>query len=262
MMRSLWSAASGMMGQQFNVDVISNNLANVNTTGFKRARADFEDLMYQKLMIPGTTAAQGTQIPTGTEVGLGTRVAATSRMNMQGSLKHTENPLDLAIEGEGYFQITMPDGTLGYTRDGSFKLEGTGAIVNSDGYRLADNITIPADATNVSVADDGTVSVLVAGQATPQDVGQIQIAKFVNPAGLSSMGANILVQTPASGDPVLANPGSEGTGRLRHGYLEMSNVAVVEAMVDLITAQRAYEVNSKSIQTADNMLGVAANLKR
>lgn len=262
MMRSLWSAATGMMGQQFNVDVISNNLANVNTTGFKRARADFEDLMYQKLTIPGTTAAQGTQIPTGTEVGLGTRVAATSRMNMQGSLKHTENPLDLAIEGEGYFQITMPDGTLGYSRDGSFKLEGTGAIVNSDGYRLADNITIPADATNVTVADDGTVSVLVAGQAEPQDVGQIQIAKFVNPAGLSSMGANILVQTPASGDPVLANPGSEGTGRIRHGYLEMSNVAVVEAMVDLITAQRAYEVNSKSIQTADNMLGVAANLKR
>ncbi len=262
MMRSLWSAATGMMGQQFNVDVISNNLANVNTTGFKRARADFDDLMYQKLQVPGTTSASGAQNPTGTEVGLGTRVAATSRMNMQGSLKHTENPLDLAIEGDGFFRIQLPDGTTGYTRDGSFKLDGQGQIVTSDGNLLADAISIPAEATNISVAADGTVSVLVSGESTPQEVGQIQLAKFVNPAGLSSIGGNILVETPASGNATESAPGESGNGHIRQGYLEMSNVQVVEAMVDLITAQRAYEINSKSIQTSDSMLGVVANLKR
>lgn len=261
MMRSLWSAATGMMGQQFNVDVISNNLANVNTTGFKRARADFDDLMYQKLQIPGTTSASGAQNPTGTEVGLGTRVAATARIGGQGSLKHTENPLDLAIEGEGFFRITMPDGTTGYTRDGSFKLDGQGQIVTADGYLLADNIKINETATDISISSDGMVSAMVDGQIEQQGDG-IKLAKFVNPAGLSSHGSNILIETPASGGPTEATPGESGTGSIRQGYLEMSNVQVVEAMVDLITAQRAYEINSKSIQTSDAMLSVVANLKR
>jgi len=251
-----------MMGQQFNIDVISNNLANVNTTGFKRSRADFDDLIYQKLNIAGTTSASGAQNPTGIEVGLGVRVAATARLDSQGSLKNTENTLDLAIEGEGFFRIQMPDGSTGYTRDGSFKLDGQGNIVNSDGYQLADAINIPADATDISVDSDGTVSVLVNGETTPQEVGTIQLAKFVNPAGLSAMGTNILIETPASGNPTDATPGESGTGQIRQGYLEMSNVQVVEAMVDLITTQRAYEINSKSIQTSDSMLSVVANLKR
>ncbi len=261
-MRSLWSAATGMAGQQFNVDVISNNLANVNTTAYKQARVDFADLLYQKLVVPGTPASAGTIIPTGTQVGLGSRVTATQHLYTQGPLRSTENPFDLAIEGDGFFQILMPDGKTVYTRDGAFKLDGNKRIVTSDGYYLQPEIVIPEDAVSVAVSEDGRVSVLLAGQTETQEIGQIQLVKFVNPAGLSNLGNNMLQETVASGPPIAANPTENGLGRIRHGFLELSNVQIVNAMVDLISAQRAYEVNSKSIQTSDNMLSTAVNIKR
>lgn len=261
-MRSLWSGATGMEGQQFNVDVISNNLANVNTTAFKQSRADFADLLYQQLVVPGTPASTSMIIPTGTEVGLGTRVTATQKIYNQGPLRQTENPFDMAIEGDGFFQILLPDGRTVYTRDGAFKLDGDKRIVTSDGYYLQPEITIPEDATSVAVSEDGRISVLLAGQTETQEIGQIQLAKFVNPAGLLSLGNNMQQETVASGPPIAGNPTENGLGRLRHGFLELSNVKIVNAMVDLISAQRAYEVNSKSIQTSDNMLSTATNLKR
>lgn len=262
MMRSLWSAASGMEGQQFNVDVISNNLANANTTAFKQSRADFADLLYQKLTLPGTPASAATVIPTGTEVGLGSRVTATQKIYTQGSLRKTENPFDLAIEGDGFFQILLPDGQMAYTRDGAFKLDGFKRIVTSDGYYLEPEIVIPEDATSLSVSEDGRISVLLAGETETQEIAQITLSKFVNPAGLTSLGNNMLQETVASGPPIPANPTENGLGRLRHGFLELSNVQIVNAMVDLISAQRAYEVNSKSIQTSDMMLSTAVQLKR
>lgn len=262
MMLSLWTSASGMNAQQFNVDVISNNMANVNTTGFKRDRADFSDLMYQKLVVPGTPTGQGSVIPTGTQVGLGTRVTATQKQYTQGSLRQTENPMDMAIEGDGFFQILLPDGSIAYSRDGSFKLDGAKSIVTSDGYKLYPEITIPEDATNIAISEDGVISVLQAGQTTPQEIGTLELVKFVNPAGLSNEGNNLVKESAASGAPIAGKPNENGIGRIRHGYLELSNVIVVNEMVNLISAQRAYELNSKSIQTADNMLGIATNLKR
>ncbi|MBI4180115.1 flagellar basal-body rod protein FlgG [bacterium] len=262
MMRSLWTASTGMIGQQFNVDVISNNLANVNTTAFKKDRVDFEDLMYQRMLLAGTPTSGDAVIPTGIQVGLGTRVAATQKMFEQGSLKRTANPLDLAIEGEGFFRITLPDGTTAYTRDGSFKLDSTGRVVSSDGDPLADAITIPQDATAILVTTDGTISVQQPGAIAPAQIGALTISKFVNPAGLSAIGQNLYVETASSGAPIQAQPQTEALGAVRQGFLEMSNVQVVESMVDLITAQRAYEVNSRSIQTSDAMLQTAAGLKR
>jgi len=262
MMRSLWTAASGMKGQQFNVDVISNNLANVNTTGYKKSRVDFADLLYQKMVVPGTPAGNGSVIPTGTQVGLGTRVTATQKQYSQGSLRRTENPMDAAIEGDGFFQILLPDGTVSYTRDGSFKLDGDKTVVTSDGYKLYPELTIPQDATNISISENGEVSVLLAGQTSPQQIGTLELAKFVNPAGLTNEGNNLLKETDASGAPITGAPNDNGLGRIRHGFLEMSNVSVVNSMVDLISAQRAYEINSKAIQTSDAMLGTATNLKR
>ncbi len=262
MMRSLWTASTGMIGQQFNVDVISNNLANVNTTAFKKDRVDFEDLMYQRMLLAGTPTSGDAVIPTGIQVGLGTRVAATQKMFEQGSLKRTGSPLDVSLEGDGFFRITLPDGTTGYTRDGSFKLDSTGRVVTSDGDPLADAITIPQDATAVLITTDGTISVQQPGAVAPAQIGNITLAKFVNPAGLSAIGQNLYLETASSGAPVQAQPQSQGIGAVRQGFLEMSNVQVVESMVDLITAQRAYEVNSRSIQTSDGMLQTAAGLKR
>ena len=262
MMRALWTASSGMVAQQANIDVISNNLANVNTTGFKKGRADFQDLMYQTIRQAGATSGPDSMIPTGIQMGHGVRQAATQKMYLQGTFQQTGNSLDIAIEGDGFFQITMPDGTLSYTRDGAFKKDATGRVVTSDGYPLEPAITIPEDATEVTIAADGQVSVTVPGQATPQEIGQIQIARFINPSGLDSIGRNLLRETAASGAPVVSNPGEDGAGTFAQKYLEMSNVQVVEEMVNMIVAQRAYEVNSKAIQTSDTMLEQAANLKR
>ena len=262
MIRSLWTAATGMAAQQLNIDVISNNLANVNTAGFKKSRVDFQDLLYQTLRPAGTTEAQGSMVPTGIQVGLGTRAAAVQRVFSQGDFQQTENPLDLVIEGDGFFQVLMPNGETAYTRDGTFKLDAQGRIVTSDGNPLDPEITIPAEATSISVGSDGTVSVTLPGQTAPQEIGQIQIAKFANPAGLSSLGRNLLAQSAASGDPVIDTPGLNGLGTLADGFVEMSNVKVVEEMVNMIIAQRAYEVNSKAIQTADEMLNIANNLRR
>ncbi len=262
MMRSLWTSSTGMIGQQFNVDVISNNLANVNTTAFKKDRVDFEDLMYQRMLLAGTPTSGDAVIPTGVQVGLGTRVAATQKMFEQGSLKRTGNPLDIAIEGDGFFRVTMADGATAYTRDGSFKLDSTGRMVTSDGDPLADAITIPQDATAILVTTDGTISVQQPGAVAPAPIGTLTLAKFVNPAGLSAIGQNLYLESASSGAPIAAQPQTEGLGASRQGFLEMSNVQVVESMVDLITAQRAYEVNSRSIQTSDNMLQTATGLKR
>lgn len=262
MIRSLWTAATGMAAQQLNIDVISNNLANVNTPGFKKSRVDFQDLLYQTLRTAGTTEAQGSMVPTGIQVGLGTRPAAITRIFSQGDFQQTNNPLDLVIEGDGFFQVLLPNGTTAYTRDGTFKLDSQGRIVTADGYPLDPEITIPAEATSISIGSDGTVSVTMAGQTTPQELGQIQIAKFINPAGLNNLGRNLLAPTAASGEPIVDTPGLNGLGTIAYGFVEMSNVKVVEEMVNMIVAQRAYEVNSKAIQTADDMLSIANNLRR
>jgi flagellar basal-body rod protein FlgG len=262
MMRGLWSAATGMTAQQTNIDVIANNLANVNTVGFKAARVDFQDLVYQTIREPGASATETTQLPTGVQVGLGARYAAIQRIFSPGELRQTGNSLDLAIQGDGFFQIQLPDGRTAYTRDGTFKLDGQGRLVNSDGHPLQPEMVIPADATHVSVGSDGTLSVTVAGQAEAQQLGQITLAKFLNPAGLLSMGGNLLLPTAASGEPLIATPGTEGIGGIGQGLVEMSNVNIIEEMVSMIVAQRAYEVNSKSIQVADEMLAMANNLHR
>ncbi len=262
MIRSLWTAATGMAAQQLNIDVISNNLANVNTPGFKKSRVDFQDLLYQTLRAAGTTEAQGSMVPTGIQVGLGTRPAAIARIFSQGDFQQTNNPLDLVIEGDGFFQVLLPNGSTAYTRDGTFKLDAQGRIVTADGYPLDPEITIPAEATSINIGSDGTVSVTLAGQTTPQELGQIQIAKFINPAGLNNLGRNLLLPTAASGEPIVDTPGLNGLGTIAHGFIEMSNVKVVEEMVNMIIAQRAYEVNSKAIQTADDMLSIANNLRR
>ncbi len=262
MIRSLYTAATGMEAQQLNIDVIANNLANVTTTGFKRSRVDFQDLLYQTIRTAGAAQAQGVQIPTGVQVGLGTRVASVQKLFTQGDFQMTGNKLDLLIEGNGFFQVMLPSGNLAYTRDGSFKIDGQGRLVTSDGYPVQPEITIPAGAKEISIGEDGTVSATLAGQTAPQELGQIQLVGFTNPAGLESIGRNLFVQTEASGEPVPGTPGQDGLGTLAQGYIEMSNVKVVEEMVNMIIAQRAYEVNSKSIQAADEMLNIANNIRR
>jgi len=251
-----------MEAQQLNIDVISNNLANVNTVGFKKSRVDFQDLLYQTLRPAGTAEAQGAQVPTGIEVGLGTRPAAVQKIFSQGDFQQTQNPLDLVIEGDGFFQVIMPSGATAYTRDGAFKRDAQGRMVTSDGYPLDPQITIPPESTMISVGSDGTVSVTMPGQNAPQEVGQIQIAKFTNPAGLASIGRNLYQPTAASGEAIVDTPGLNGLGTLGHGFIEMSNVKVAEEMVNMIIAQRAYEINAKAIQTADEMLGIANDLRR
>lgn len=263
MMRALWSAASGMKGQQTNMDVIANNIANVNTYGGKKVRAEFQDLIYQTLRDAGAQSGQDNQYPTGLQIGLGTRVAATQRVITQGPLQTTENPTDVGIQGEGYFRITLPDGSTGYTRDGSFKLDSQRRLVTTDGYLLADGITFsensPVD--SIVIAGDGTVSETPAG-GTQQNVGQITLARFVNPAGLTAIGKNLFIVSEASGQAIESNPGTDGAGTLTQGTLEMSNIQIVEEMVNMIVSQRAYESNSKAITTSDSMLEIANGLKR
>ncbi|GAA9077203.1 flagellar basal-body rod protein FlgG [Helicobacter pylori] len=262
MLRSLYSATSGMLAQQTHIDTTSNNIANVNTTGFKKSRADFNDLFYQAMQYAGTNTSNTTLSPDGMEVGLGVRPSAITKMFSQGSPKETENNLDVAITGKGFFQVQLPDGTIAYTRSGNFKLDEQGNLVTSEGYLLIPQITLPEDTTQVNIGVDGTVSVTQGLQTTSNVIGQITLANFVNPAGLHSMGDNLFSITNASGDAIVGNPDSQGLGKLRQGFLELSNVRLVEEMTDLITAQRAYEANSKSIQTADAMLQTVNSLKR
>ena len=261
MMRALYTSATGMIAQQFHMDVVANNLANVNTVGFKKSRADFQDLLYQTIRPAGAAVSEGAQAPAPLEVGLGVRPVTTVAQFSTGAFQQTGNNLDVAIEGTGFFKIQTPSG-VAYTRDGSFKLDGQGALVNSDGYKLVPDIRIPDGGQQISIGKDGTVSAIPPGQSEPTVVGQITLARFTNPAGLSHLGGNAFAPSPASGAPVEGTPGAEGLGGLAQGSLEMSNVQIVEEMVNMITAQRAYEVNSKSIQAADDMLQTANNLRR
>ncbi len=255
MIRSLWIAKTGLDAQQTQLDVISNNLANVSTNGFKRARAVFEDLLYQTLRQPGAASSQQTTIPSGLMLGTGVRPISTERIFTQGSLTRTDNALDIAINGQGFFQIQMPDGTLAYTRDGAFQRDSTGQVVTSSGYPVSPAITIPANALTVTISRDGIVSVTQPGTAAPTQIGTIQLASFVNPGGLQSAGENLFVETASSGTPTPNTPGTNGTGLLNQGYVETSNVNVAEELVSMIQTQRAYEMNSRAIQTSDAMLG-------
>jgi flagellar basal-body rod protein FlgG len=254
MIRSLWISKTGLDAQQTNMDVTANNLANVSTNGFKRARAVFEDLLYQTLRQPGAQSSQQTQLPSGLQIGTGVRPVATERIFTQGNLQQTSNPLDVAINGQGFFQVLMPDGTTSYTRDGSFHSDSQGQLVTSSGFQVQPAITIPAGALSVTIARDGVVSVTKAGTAATTQIGSLQLANFVNPAGLQSMGENLYVETAASGTPNTNAPGSNGLGLLNQGYVETSNVNVVEELVNMIQIQRAYEINSKAITTSDQML--------
>ena len=254
MMRSLWIAKSGMEAQQMQLDHISHNLANSGTNGFKQAHAVFEDLMYQNLRQSGANTAEGTQLPTGLQVGLGVRPVATSRQFTQGNLQQTENGLDIAIQGKGFFQVEMPDGTIGYTRDGSFKLDNQGNLVTNNGYRVLPGFQFPTEATNITIGQDGTVSFVRPPNPTPEQLQQIELADFVNPAGLDPRGQNIFVETAASGAPQTGVPNENSMGSLAQGFVETSNVNVVQELVTMIQTQRAYELNSKAIQTSDQML--------
>ena len=254
MMRSLWIAKTGLDAQQTNLDVISNNLANVSTNGFKRQRGIFEDLLYQQVRQPGAQSSQQSTVPTGLQIGTGTRPVATGRIFTQGSLTQTNNSLDIAINGSGFFQIQMPDGTTAYTRDGAFHLDANGLLVNSNGFSVQPGITVPANASTVTIGQDGTVSVKIAGQSAVQQLGALQVTNFINPAGLQAMGGNLFTETNASGTAQTNAPGSNGLGLLNQGFVETSNVNVVEELVSMIQTQRAYEINSKAIQTSDQML--------
>jgi flagellar basal-body rod protein FlgG len=263
MIRALFSAASGMTAQQLNVDNIANNLANANTTGYKMRRAQFQDLLYQSLVQPGAAAAQQTVVPTGLQLGLGTRAASNEIIFTQGNFSSTSNPLDVVIQGNGFFQVRRPNGELAYTRAGSFHLDKNGSLVTSDGDPIEPAITIPANAQSLTIAADGTVSYSQPGQTSVQQAGQIQIAGFQNPAGMNSIGHNLYLPTDASGDPVLANPGGqEGLGTLLQGYTEQSNVSIVDEFINLIVAQRAYEANSKVVKAADEMYQQVNNLNQ
>ena len=262
MIRSLYSGATGMIAQQTNLDVVSNNLANANTAGFKKIRADFEDLLYQIDREPGAPVEPDSMIPTGIQVGLGTRVVGTNRIMTAGNLQVTGNSLDVAIEGDGFYQVVLPNGNMAYTRDGSWSIDGEGQMVTSNGYLLDPAIVIPEDALEIVISATGDVSVTIPDEVDPQNVGQIELARFVNPGGLKAVGKNLFLETPASGAPIVAEPGDEGMGTTIQTILEMSNVQVVEEMVNMIVAQRAYEANSKTIQTADNLLQIANNLRR
>lgn len=254
MIRSLWIAKTGLDAQQTNLDVISNNLANVSTNGFKRSRAVFEDLLYQTMRQPGAQSSQQTQVPSGLMLGTGVRPISTEKIFTQGSLQKTEGSLDIAINGNGFFQVQMPDGTLAYTRDGAFQLDSTGQVVTSSGYPISPAITIPSTATSISISRDGIVSYTEQGTITPTQIGTIQLAGFVNNGGLQSMGENLFVETASSGTPTPNTPGTNGVGLLNQGYVETSNVNVAEELVTMIQTQRAYELNSKVVSTSDAML--------
>ncbi|CAH1387742.1 flagellar basal-body rod protein FlgG [Candidatus Nitrotoga sp. M5] len=260
MIRSLWISKTGLEAQQTQMDVIANNLANVSTTGFKRSRAVFEDLLYQTIRQPGAQSSQQTQIPSGLQIGTGVRPIATERIQTQGSLQQTSNQFDVGIQGAGFFQVLMPDGTTAYTRDGSFQSDRQGQLVTSSGFVVQPALTIPINSTNVTIGRDGTVSVTQAGTVTPVQVGSLQLAVFINPVGLQSQGENLFVETASSGSPNTNAPGTNGAGTLIQGYVETSNVNVVEELVNMIQTQRAYEINSKAISTSDQMLQRLAQL--
>lgn len=260
MIRSLWIAKTGLEAQQIQMDVIANNLANVSTNGFKRARAVFEDLLYQTLRQPGAQSSQQTQLPSGLQIGTGVRPVATERIFTQGNLQQTGNTRDVAIQGNGFFQVLLPDGTTAYTRDGAFQSDSQGQLVTSSGFAVQPAITIPPNTLSITIARDGVVSVLVPGSASPTQVGGMQLVSFVNPAGLQSFGENLYLQTASSGTPNPNTPGTNGLGLLNQGYVETSNVNVVEELVNMIQTQRAYEINSKAIQASDQMLQKLAQL--
>ena len=254
MINSLWISKTGMEAQQMQLDVISNNLAKVSTNGFKRASAVFEDLMYQNLRQAGANSAEQSQLPTGLQVGLGVRTVATSRSFSQGALQQSGNKLDVAVQGNGFFQVTQPDGTTNYTRDGSFQVDSQGRLVTSTGLPIANGVTVPANATGINISNDGTVTATIPGTTEPQGIGTIALASFINPAGLDPKGGNMYAETAASGQPNTGTPGANGMGTLMQGYVETSNVNVVQELVTMIQTQRAYEMNSKAIQTSDQML--------
>lgn len=254
---ALWVAKTGVDAQQKRMTVISNNLANVNTTGFKRGRAVFEDLLYQNIRQVGGQSSQDTQLPSGLSLGAGVRTVATQKIHTQGNIINTENNLDIAIQGRGFFQILMPDGTTAYTRDGSFQADSQGQVVTSSGYPLQPSITVPANTISITISNDGIVEALAAGSSTPTNLGTLQLADFINPAGLEAVGENLYKESVASGTPQTAAPASSGLGSVTQGFLESSNVNVVEELVNMIEAQRAYEMNSKAISTTDDMLQYA-----
>lgn len=260
MIKSLWTAKTGLESQQTKLDVISNNLANVSTNGFKRSRPVFEDLLYQNMRQPGAQNNIQDRLPSGMQVGTGVRAVATERLHTQGGLEQTENSRDLAINGEGFFQVLLPDGTVGYTRDGSFQLNENGQMVTANGYPVEPAIFLPENALSVNVGEDGTVSVRQPGVAVDNEVGQISVSTFINPAGLQSIGGNLYLETGASGAPNENMPGMNGAGRLFQGYVETSNVNVVEEMVNMIQTQRAYEINSRAVSTSDEMLARLSQL--
>lgn len=260
MLRSLFTGATGMKAQQFNVDTIANNLANVNTTGFKKERADFESLFYEHKKSPGAPATDATEHPTGVSVGTGVRTAATKTVHQQGSAEQTGNDTDMMIQGDGFFRILQVDGSTAYTRDGSFKLDGEGNLVTSNGRFLQPQIQVPENATGITIREGGTVSAKIPGQADLQQIGQIELAKFVNPAGLQKIGSNLYEETTASGAPQVLTPGQDGAGKIRQGFLETSNVEVTNALTDMISAQRAFEFNQRSIRTSDQMLQTVSRL--
>jgi flagellar basal-body rod protein FlgG len=260
MIRSLWISKTGLDAQQMQLDTISHNLANVGTNGYKRAHAQFEDLLYQNLRQAGAQETQTNTLPTGLQLGTGVRPVGTSRNFSQGNLNRTENPLDMAINGNGFFQVTMPDGGTTYTRDGALRVDAQGQLVTANGYPIQPAITLPANSTSVTVGADGIVTAITPGNATPVQVGQLQTASFVNPAGLDPQGQNLFRETAASGTPTVGTPGLNGHGTISQGYVETSNVNVVEELVSMIQTQRAYEINSKAISTSDQMLGRLAQL--
>jgi len=262
MMTSLFTSATGMKGQQAQIDTISNNLANVNTNGFKKTRNNFQDLLYSNEIVPGSNTSSNTISPTGLHKGHGVKLAGTQKVFSQGNLTHTGHNLDISIDGNGFFQVLRPNGTIAYSRDGAWQRDADGRIVTSDGYTLEPEVIIPPEATRIIIGQDGQIQVLIGDDPTPNKIGNIQLAKFINPAGLNPIGKNLYLATAASGAPVVNDPGQEGVGMLSQGFLEKSNVSVVDEMVNMIVAQRAYGVNSKSIQTSDNMLQTAVNILR
>lgn len=263
MIKALFTSATGLNAQQALVDNTANNLANVNTNGFKKSQMDFQDLIYVTEQAPGGESAQGLQLPTGLQIGSGTRVAGTTKLFFEGTLENTGNQLDVAISGAGFFQIALPDGSVRYTRDGALRLNQNGQLVNTDGYLVQPQITIPQDAIQVSIGTDGTVSVVTSGAPTTStQIGQLQVTRFINPAGLSSEGSNLFLESASSGAPLPTTPGQNGSGILRQGFLERSNVDVVQELINLILAQRAYEFNTRAIRTADEMLSDTTNLTR
>lgn len=263
MLRSLFTAASGMQAQQFNLDTVANNLANASTAGFRRRRLQFQDLLYQNMVMPGTASTQQTTVAAGLQIGLGARSSASEIIQLQGDFSATGNPLDLTIEGQGFFQVQLPTGETAYSRSGAFHMDAQGNVVTADGDPLEPSITIPQGATSITIGSDGTVSVTLAGQQSAQQVGNIQLALFANPGGLNSIGKNLFLATTASGDPVLGTPGgTDGLGQIQQGYLEQSNVSVVDEFIQMIVAQRSYEANSRVVQAADQMFQQINNLGR